>query len=815
MLISLNWLKQYLPELYEEPETIATKLSESLAEVESIKYVGRGLENLFIGQVKKIGKHPKSEKLTLCTVNDGEKDRKIVCGAPNVSEGIKVVVVRPEGVVFNASEKLNSQSLFQITEREVAGVKSQGMICSMKELGIAEDHEGIWILPENSIVGQNFTDLIKDAIFEIENKALTHRPDCFSHEGIARELSAIFKTPFKTVDAKTPLFPTQKVDLKIELRNQELCPRFSAIVITNVKIQPSPIWMQLRLMSIGIRPINNIVDATNYFMIDMGQPMHAFDYEKIEKKKLIIRNADDKEKIKTLDGVERKLTREIIVVSDPIKVLSIAGVIGGESSEISEKTKTIVLESANWEMFNNRRTARSLGIRTEAGTRFEKGQDPSNTQESLERAIHLISDIAGGEIASEFIDIYENPVEKRKIVFDLNAVKKILGIDVSKEEILDILKHLGIEVVGAEKLPTKLLTHSEGNKVELTIPTFRRDLNITEDIVEEIARIYGYEKIQPTFPARSIGAAKKNVLREFIIKVKRTLSALGLDEIYTYSFIGEGDYKNVNITTKGLIKIQNPLAPELSYVRNSISPSHLAKLEMNLKNFEEVNIFEISRVALRDKRKDGLPEQPIMMNMTFAERGKNEKIYMKAKGVVDELLEILNVNDLKFVNIKNTTNNNPLWHPARSAKIWSGETEIAMIGEVHPSVISNLGLNGSVCIVEFAIEDLMKVSKKDASYTPIPGLQKIVRDLTVWVAREVEVQEMLEAISENRDKLISKIFIKDIFEGNTNSKTKKNNRKSVTFTIEIQPFNKALLDEESNKIVKQIFDILEKKFRAK
>ena len=810
MLISLKWLKQYLPELVKEPKEIAERLSESLAEVESIRNLGEGLENIVVGEVKKVEKHPKKEKLSVCIVNDGTTTRKIVCGAPNVVEGAFVAVCKPGGSVYNPGDKLGLQGVMKIEERELAGVKSQGMICSMKELGLSDEHDGIWILPTNSIIGSNVVELITDTIFEIENKSLTHRPDCFSHEGIARELSAIFKTTFTKVDAKTPLIPTQLVDLKVEVKDTELCPRFSAIVVTNVKIQPSPIWLQLRLLSVGVRPISNIVDVTNFFMMDMGQPMHAFDYDKVGKKKLIVRHAEEGEKLKTLDGLERKLSKDMLVVADPNRALSIAGIMGGESSEISEKTKTVVLEAANWEMFNNRRTSRTLGIRTEAGTRFEKGQDPNNTQEALERAVRLISEIAGGEIASEFVDIYEKKYESKKMIFDMNSVKRVLGIDMTKEEIVTILEHLQIEVTGDEKLPKQLVSHSEGNKVDLHIPTFRKDLNITEDIVEEVGRIYGYEKIPATLPARTIAAVAQNPLRNFIKSVKGLMATHGFDEIYTYSFVGEEEYKLAGTDTKDLIKISNPLAPELGFVRNSMIPTHISKLALNLKNFDVVKFFEISRVSQKEKGKDGLPLQPFVLAGVVSTKTKRGDLYHHLKALIEELIRKFNIKDVKYTNLKNTPTKSGYFHPVRSAKVTAGEKVLGIIGELHPAISSTYEFLGSTAIFEFDIETLQSVSVAQNEYKPVSTMQRVERDISFWVEERVEVGEIVEIALAGKNPLVSDVFVKDIF-----TDKKKVGEKSITLTIKVQPEEKSLLDEEVSKIVDQIFKLITKKFKVK
>ena len=813
MYISLKWLKKYLPEFVEtDTQLISDKLTATIAEVEQVIPKGEGLKDIVIGQVTKVEKHKKNEKLLVCEVNDGKGKLQIVCGAANVTKDAYVAVCRAGGSILNPKDNLGSQESIQIDEVELKGVKSQGMICSLKELGLADEHQSIWILPKDSIVGEDLTEMLQDDIFEIENKAISHRPDVFSHEGLARELATIFDTPFKEIDDKTPLIPTKEVKFDVEVKNKELNPRFSAIVLANIKVHQSPAWVQISLYNIGERPINNIVDATNYIMMDMGQPMHAFDYNKIKSGKLIVRNADNREVLKTLDGEKRKLTKDMLVVADKDGALSVAGVIGGESSEVTDKTKNIVLEAANWEMYNIRRTSRDLGIRTEASTRFEKGQDPNKTQEAIERSIHLISDIGGGgEVASEFKDIYDKPREVRTLEFDLNNVKRLLGIELTKDEIINILKNLQIDVEGAEKIPANFLEHhAEGNKVILVIPTFRSDLNIQEDIVEEIGRIYGYAKIKATLPNRAIRAANKNPKREFIKLIKETFTSLGLDEIYTYAFVGEEVYEKAGLDIKKCIRVTNPLSPELEYVRNSIIPSHLDKLELNLSNFDEFGYFEIDRVALKEKNEEKLPKQPRKVSGLVTSKLKDTNIYLEIKPKIDELLNRLNVNKVSYKNLSETSENNPLFHPARSAQILSGGKELGLIGELHPVAAANYDITAKVAIFELDLPSLIENSNNDVNYTAVPILQGVKRDISFWVDKKTSAQDIEETLDSSKPKLVSKINISDIFED-----VKKADEKSVTITVNIQPENKTLEDKEINKIVGEIIKQLETKFKAK
>ncbi len=813
MLLSFNWLKQYLPELGQfTAEEVAERITASLTEVEGYTKRSEGLSGIVIGEIKKISKHPKKEKLSVCVVDDGHSEKQIVCGANNLFEGAYVAVCRVGGTVLNPEEQIGEQSTVQIGEREVAGVKSQGMICSLKELGVAEEHKGIWILPEGSIVGSDLVPYLKDTVFEIENKQLTHRPDAFSHQGIAREISAILKTPFKKLDDKTPLIPTQELPFQVEIKNKELCIRFSALVMAGVKVQPSPAWLQLRLLSVGVRPINNIVDVTNYIMMDMGQPMHAYDYDKIHDHKLIVRNAKEGEKFSGLDEKEYELTKDMIIVGDSKEGHDLAGILGGKGSEITDKTKNVILEAANWEMFNNRRTARKLGIRTEANTRFEKGQDPNMTQEALERGVHLISDLTRAEVASDFLDIYPEPRQNQVLEFDLNAVKRLLGIEVTKDQIIEILEGLEIEIHGAEKVKQNMMDPiHHGNKVELVIPSFRQDLNLTEDVVEEIGRIYGYDKIKPTLPSRSLRSVKVNEIEEFSKKVKDILTSLGLDEIYTYAFTSKEAYDKANLDINSCIKIQNPLAPELGYFRNSLTPSHLEKLSFNLANFDNVGFFEVSRVALKEKDENDLPKQPWKVAGVLSSKSKDINIYQELKAVTDELLNRLRIEDVKYVNLKDFRQVDPRrFHPVRSAEITINGKSIGTVGELHPVVAENFEIKARTAIFEIDFQALMTHSQKEPTLKPISSYQKVTRDISFWVTKETEIFEILASVQSTKPEMVTEVNFVEVFED-----PKKKEEKSVTLSVHIQPEDKTLTDKEIEEVIKEVLASLEKSFKIR
>ncbi|MBU0975475.1 MAG: phenylalanine--tRNA ligase subunit beta [Patescibacteria group bacterium] len=777
MLISYNWLKQYLPNDFEvSDEDLQRRVTASLAEVEQLTKFGASLKNILVGEIKEIVPHPKSAKLQVVITDVGTaRKRTIVCAAKNLFEGAKVPVALPGGKVLNPKDSLEVHAYIEICENEIKGVKSSGMLCSQKELGLSENHEGIWILPEETKVGEDLATLINDTVIEIENKSLTHRPDCFSHLGIAREVAAIFKTNLQYHVIDEPLLPTKTLPLVVKVDNEEYCKRYTAIAIHGVTIKPSPLWLQLRLLSTGVRPINNIVDATNYIMLDLGQPLHAFDYNKLESPRIIVRTARKGEKIVTLDGIERDLREKNLLICDPEKAIAIAGIIGGANSEIAEDTKDIVIESANFEMYNNRRSSKELGLRTDAGTRFEKGQDPYLTLPALRKAVELILEIAGGEIASEVIDVYSQPEGTKKINFDISSVQKLLGIEPTKENIINILESLELKVKRAEASATN---------IEVEVPTFRKDLSIKEDLVEEVARIYGYDKFKPTLPERDLNTPTINPVLEFQRRVKQTLATLGFDEIYTYSFTGEAQYEKTLLEIKACMKIINPISPELNYLRASLIPGLLEKVRQNLAYFEKFSYFELARIYKKELTSEGIPVQPRNIGGLVCEDCENEKLFFKTKGQVEALLDKLFFDDLKF---EKTTNISYL-HSKQQAEIKVENEIIGHLGNVNPKVLSSWDIKKNTAVFILDFEKLYSLKKGQRKYSSINKYPSVTRDLSIWVGKQTKAGSLIESLSKAGCKYLQDIEMVDIFE--------KGGEKSITVKITLQSKRKTLTEDD-------------------
>lgn len=795
MYISLKWLKQYLSGDINIPdEDLRERVSIAFAEVEDIVRIGNQLKNVLVGQIQNIEPHKSSEKLQIATVDIGSnRTRKVVCAARNIFEGAKVPIVTPGGVVLNPKQALTEQQPITIKEAEVAGETSQGMLCSQKELGIGEDHQGIWILPEDIDVGTDMVELLQDTILEIENKSLTNRPDCFCHEGIAREIGAIFKIPFKEKTIQEKIVPTESMPLEVRIENKELCKRYSGVVIKDVTIQPSPLWLQTSLLRVGVRPVNNVVDATNYVMMDMGQPMHAFDYHKLHSPKIIIRSAKQGEKMTVLTHEEKELQSNHLVIADEKKPIALAGIIGGDNSDIDEKTKDIIIESANFEMYNLRRTTRELGLRTEANTRFEKGLDPNITISGLKQVVQLITDIAGGEIASELIDEYPEPVTEKELTFDTFDVTRLLGIEISRNEILEILRLLKLEILSPE---------SSTNQITIKIPTFRRDLSIKEDIIEEIARLYGYDKFQPTLPTKTIKSARVNRELRFDRKTRKLLASLGFDEMYTYAFINEEMYSRTNLDIKKCIAIRNPLSAELTHLRTTIIPSLLDKVKLNLSYFDELAVFELARVYYKEKNDENLPKQPKKVALLETNNDKKSSLLLTLKGKIEELISQLQLSGSFTFAKQNTI---PYLHPNYQAEINLGSKHVGHIGIINEDVRDKWDISKQTAVAELDFGEILSHHIQKKTYSPVSIFPHVERDLSFWIDEKITIDEILTALNNSEALYLQTVDIIDIYKHK-----KKPSQKSVAITIILQSETETLSEEQISADIEHIKNTINK-----
>lgn len=788
MKYSYNWLRE-ISKTKRSADQVVDALMMHSFEVEGVEKKGGDLQGVVVGEILEIQKHPNADRLQLTKINIGSKKLDIVCGAQNIKAGDKVPVAL-------VGAKLPSRMLIQ--EAEIRGVKSFGMLCAEDELGLGNDHSGILILEKNAKIGEEVSKVLglDDTAFEI--KVLPDRGhDALSHIGVAKEVSVLENRKF---DFKTKKIPAKKTNiLTVKIEDNGLCPRYMGALMTNIKVQESPSWMKNRLQAIGVNPINNIVDATNYVMMELGQPMHAFDFNKIGDRKsvnIIVRKAKIGEEIRLLDETVKKLSNEDLVIANKDKALAIAGVMGGENSGINNDTVSIVLESANFNATSIRRTRTRQNAKTEASDRFEKEIDPNLCEIAMSRLIEIIESF-GGKFEG-MVDVYPKPVKEWKIKLDLEYVNKLLGEKITEIRAVKILNLLGIKTLGKGKIITA------------TIPTFRIDLKTQEDLIEEIGRIYGYEKIKPTAPISEIQPAKINEKRQFERLIKNYLVGAGFSEVYNYSFYSQNDAEIAQLSGIKHFELQNPMNPDQALMRTSLVPGILKNIKENLKNYKEIEIFEIGRVYLESK--DVLPEEKNMLvgAIVLDEKKKGNSFY-GAKGYVDLILQKLGIGGYYFDEFKNSDENiSSLWHKTRCAEIEieeSGEF-LGYVGEISPSVLQKFGVEKNVAVFEINLEKLQKIAEGEREFKPLRKFPISERDISMVASEEVRVDDIIQVIHEAGGNLVIDTDLFDIYDLSENET-------SFAFRIFFASDDRTLRNEEVDEVMKKIVANLEKELGVK
>lgn len=806
MKISLNWLKDFVSiPAKVTPEEIGARLTLSTVELEGQEVRGEILDKIVVGEVLECGKHPNADRLSVTKVNiGGGKILDIVCGAPNVAVGQKVAVALP-GVVLPNGLKLE--------RREVRGVMSEGMICAEDELGLGTMHAGIMVLPKTAKIGKKLSEVlpIRDVIYEVDNKSLSNRPDLWGHYGMAREVAALFDQKLKkyeTKKIKVPAKPFLKIDIKVQ--DKKLCPRYLGVVVENIKIAPSPEWLRFRLESVGVRAINNIVDITNYVMLELGQPLHAFDFEKLDGvkiKTIVVRAAKQGENIATLDGAQRKLDSTMLVIADAKKPIAIAGVMGGQNSEINDKTTKIVFEAANFDFVSIRKTSMRLGLRSEASMRFEKGLDPNLAEFGIMKALELIAELApGAKVASKIVDVKNFKLDQGPIKLSLDYLNQKIGQAMPAPKVVNILKSLGFIVKKAGKI------------LSVKIPGWRatKDISIPEDLVEEVARIYGYDNIAPQMPKVAMDPPEVNRDRVVERKIKNILtSGLEMTEVHNYSFVDEKNLRKAAFDVSKHIRLINPIAKNLSHLRQSLIPNLILNIAQNQHFFEKIRIFELGIIFYPElgqfkkdaKGKDFLPQQDKSLVGMIQETGDKEPFY-QTKDACAALLNELNIN-YEFVILKEQS---PVWaHPARLLHIKTGEKILGLVTELHPKIQKDFGIKEKIGIFGISFDDLVKLYSDKRTYSPIPKYPSIELDLAVIVPKKTVWGEMLKTILAAETRLIREIRLFDVYEG----KGVEEGKKSLAFRIVYRSDEKTLRLEETKKIEEKILEDLAQKFGAR
>lgn len=796
MKISYSWLKNYL-DLKERPEKVAEALTMGIAEVERIEELGKGLEKIVVGEVLEVKKHPNADKLSLTKVKVGSgKILQIICGAKNVAVGQKVPVARV-GTVLPKGIKIEA--------REIRRIKSYGMICSEVELGLGKEAEGIMVLDPRAKIGESLKKHLgyDDFVLEIDNKSLTHRSDLFCHIGIARELAAILGKKLKLPKLKKPKESRLK-KLNVKVQSFADCPRYMDVVLDNVKIRPAPFWMQSYLKAVGVRPINNVVDITNFLMLEYGHPTHAFDYDKVQDQAFHVRKAKRGERIVTIDEIKRDLNESMIIIEDSKRIIDLAGIMGGAVSEIDEKTKSIVLEAANFDKVLIRKTAQKLGLRTEAVIRYEKGLSSDLTRQVLWRGVELLEKYAGAKVASKIYDLKRKLPREKKIKFDLDYLNKLSGADIPRQRAIKILKSLEFKISSGKDI------------LDVAVPLFRTDVNLPEDLVEEVTRLYGYGKIRPLPLVSSLYPVLEKKDLFWAKKVNCHLANWGFYEAYNYSFYGERLLAKCKLSKSGHVELKNPLSPDLSLLRVSLLPRLLENLEKNSRRHNQIKLFEIGHIFMPGCASSARHEASLagceskMLTAVICGAGKDA--FYQAKGTVELLFKKLNI-PCQFEILKKQASE--YWNPykdGRSLRIQSEGKYLGTISEVDGEVLENFDLSKKhIAFFDLFFEEIAKLAGRPQKFQSLPKYPASTLDLAFVLDKKIQAAEIQKTILEAGKPLLANLELFDVYEGKPLLFSEKN----LAFHLIYQAEDRTLKDEEVKTVQEKIVRVLEKKFGAK
>lgn len=786
MKLSKKWLNEYVITDVSDQE-FADKMTLTGSKVEGFEHEGADIKNIVVGKILSLEKHPDSDHLWICSVDVGEEEPiQIVTGAQNLKENDIVPVAMHNSYVHGGHH---------ITKGKLRGIVSNGMLCSIGELGLNTNdfpyavEDGIFVLGDDcdKTLGMDIHDAIglNDIITEFE--ITSNRADCMSVIGLAREASATFN---KELNVKEPVITKTHGNvsdfISVEIKEPELCYRYTAAIVENIRIKPSPRWMRERLRASGVRPINNIVDITNYVMLEYGQPMHAFDLKYLNGNKIIVRKAIDGEKITTLDEVERTLTNSNLIIADEKSPVAIAGVMGGEFSGIMKDTTTIVFESAMFNGTSVRKTAKSQTMRTESSARYEKELDANGCLRSLKRALELIELLDAGDIVDGIIDIDYSDKNPVKLPFEPEWVNNFIGIELSAEKQKEILEKIGFKI--------------ENN--EIISPSFRNDIEHQADISEEIARFYGYDKI-PTRKLSGVADGKLNKIQSIEKIISEALVSFGMNEIYTYTFISPKQYDrcllNENDSLRESVIISNPLGEDTSIMRTTAVPSMLDILSKNynMRN-ESVKLFEIAK-KFKPTDKNNLPNET--KDIVLGIYGEDFDFYT-IKGLVEALCEKLGI---KIDDVRRTQNNK-FFHPGRVAEFISKDFSFAELGEIHPTIRNNFGIDVPCYIAVLSLEKILELAKLEKVYIKLPKYPSVTRDLAFVIDRKIPVLLMKHEIKKATGNILHEINLFDVYEGSQIEQGKK----SVAFSLKFRNMERTLTDEEADNAVKSAISSIEK-----
>ena len=802
MRVSLEWLAEYV-ELDRSPRELADMLTNSGTAVEGIEVLGGEYDPFVVGQVVEVNRHPEADRLSVCRVDLGGEFADIVCGAPNVSVGIASPVALPGTQLPDGTA---------ISETSIRGVASRGMLLSEKELGISEDAAGIMILEEGARAGQRLVDALdmKDTVLQLE--VTPNRPDCLSMLGVAREVAALtgqaLKRPAFELQEEGP--PTES-QVMVEINDGDLCSRYVARLIDRLVTDSSPWWMRRRLQAAGVRPISNVVDITNYVMLELGQPLHAFDYELVRDGHIIVRRASSGERMTTLDGVERVLTTEDLLICDPTGPVALAGVMGGEHTEVSDVTTRVLLESAHFDPANIMRTARIQDLPSEASYRFERGVDPGGCMFAADRAAFLMQEIARGKVRTGAVDARSREIAPWRLSLRVERSSALIGVSLSGDEVSGFLSSIELGVIDTKK---------DGGEttIEVEVPTFRQDLEREIDLVEEVARLYGYDRIPATLPRSSSNIGFLTPEQRMRREIAGIMVGMGLQEAITLAFISPRwldilDPERVYLPAE-LATLRNPVSEETSVMRPSLLPGLLGAVNFNLnRRMTDVHLFETGRVFL-PRKGEKLPEEPVRLACVMAgkwspkewDSDAEESDFFTCKGILQRLMQALHIEDWSL-----RREHLPFLHPAQSCAVDIGGGDAGYLGMVHPRVIEQADLPENTCVIDLDMRGLIDAAQVLTSYREIPRFPSIQMDLAVVVAEDVDSREVEKAIGDAGGELLRDVRLFDLYRGRQLGESEK----SLAFNLSFYAMDRTLKDEEARSAYENIIEVLAEKFNAR
>ncbi|MEJ8778602.1 phenylalanine--tRNA ligase subunit beta [Pseudogracilibacillus sp. ICA-222130] len=804
MLVSINWLNKYVNTGEQTAEQLAEKITKSGIEVDGIEYViNEKSENVVVGYVKECEQHPDADKLRLCQVDVGEETLQIICGAPNVAQGQKVVVAKP-GAVLPGN--------FKIKKVKLRGIESNGMICSLKELSVGDRFipeqyaEGIVVLPEDTVVGEPVDALLNldDAILEFD--LTPNRADALSMIGVAYEVAAILDEEVNVPNPEVATTEENVADyISVSSEDPDLCPYYGAFIVRDVEIAPSPLWMQHALLAAGIRPINNVVDITNYVLMEYGQPLHAFDYDLLGSKEIVVRRAKDGEQIVTLDDQTRTLTNENLLITNGEKGIAMAGVMGGANTEVNKDTKNVLIEAAYFDALTVRKAVHETGLRSDASTRFEKGVDPARVREAGLRACELLVQYANGKLVDDVAEFNELTIEEATIDMNADEVNRRLGTNISIEEMKDILRKLRFDY------------KVDGTNFVVTIPTRRGDITLFEDMLEEVARIYGYDHLPFTLPANASkpgGLTTKQLLKR---NIKKYLQSVGLYEAMTYSLV---DKKATEILTSPElssnlvpIPLSMPMSEDHQYLRISLLPELLNRLTYNVARKQaNVALYEVGSIFLSEEAE--ITKQPTeALRVAGAITGKwhehkwqqelKQVDFYVVKGIVEGLFHYVSI-DVTYEQAKVEG-----MHPGRCAIVKADGETIGFIGQVHPKIAKEKDLKETY-VFDLNLDYILAKDRGELVYTTVPKYPSILRDVAFVVKRDVHAGDMEAAIVKAGGPLVKKVEAFDVYTGENVAE----DEKSIAFNIHYEDHEKTLTDEEVEASFENIVTTMSEQFEA-